>query len=86
MAILCLAKDIDDLKRRIENIILGFRFDGCPFTVKELGVAGAITVLLKDAINPNLVQTTEGSAALFMVVPSQILLMVVTLFLQRKWQ
>ena len=63
MAILCLAKDIDDLKRRIENIILGFRFDGCPFTVKELGVAGAITVLLKDAINPNLVQTTEGSAA-----------------------
>ena len=63
MAILCLAKDIDDLKRRIENIILGFRFDGCPFTVKELGIAGAITVLLKDAINPNLVQTTEGSAA-----------------------
>lgn len=63
MAILCLATDIDDLKRRIENIILGFRFDGCPFTVKELGVAGAITVLLKDAINPNLVQTTEGSAA-----------------------
>ncbi len=63
MAILCLAKDIDDLRRRIENIILGFRFDGTPFTVKELGVAGAITVLLKDAINPNLVQTTEGSAA-----------------------
>ena len=49
--------------RRIENIILGFRFDGTPFTVKELGVAGAITVLLKDAINPNLVQTTEGTAA-----------------------
>ena len=63
MAILCLATDLDDLRRRIENIILGFRFDGTPFTVKELGVAGAITVLLKDAINPNLVQTTEGSAA-----------------------
>lgn len=63
MAILCLAKDIDDLRRRIENIILGFRFDGTPFTVKELGVAGAITVLLKDTINPNLVQTTEGTAA-----------------------
>ncbi|TWV15212.1 formate--tetrahydrofolate ligase [Bacteroidaceae bacterium HV4-6-C5C] len=63
MAILCLAKDLDDLRRRIENIILGFRFDGTPFTVKELGVAGAITVLLKDAINPNLVQTTEGTAA-----------------------
>jgi len=63
MAILCLATDIDDLRRRIENIILGFRFDGTPFTVKELGVAGAITVLLKDAINPNLVQTTEGTPA-----------------------
>ncbi|WP_300812552.1 formate--tetrahydrofolate ligase [uncultured Bacteroides sp.] len=63
MAILCLASDLDDLRRRVENIILGFRFDGTPFTVKELGVAGAITVLLKDAINPNLVQTTEGTAA-----------------------
>ena len=63
MAILCLAQDQDDLCRRIENIILGFRFDGTPFTVKDLGVAGAITVLLKDAINPNLVQTTEGTAA-----------------------
>ena len=63
MAILCLAQDQDDLRRRIENIILGFRFDGTPFTVKDLGVAGAITVLLKDAINPNLVQTTEGTAA-----------------------
>ncbi len=63
MAILCLSKDIEDLRRRIENIILGFRFDGTPFTVKELGVAGAITVLLKDTINPNLVQTTEGTAA-----------------------
>lgn len=63
MAILCLSKDIDDLHRRIENIILGFRYDGKPFTVKDLGVAGAISVLLKDAIHPNLVQTTEGTAA-----------------------
>ncbi len=63
MAILCLARDQEDLRRRVENIILGFRFDGTPFTVKDLGVAGAITVLLKDAINPNLVQTTEGTAA-----------------------
>lgn len=63
MAILCLARDTDDLRRRIENIILGFRFDGTPFTVKDLGVAGAITVLLKDAICPNLVQTTEHTAA-----------------------
>ena len=63
MAILCLSKDVDDLQRRIENIILGFKFDGKPFTVKDMGVAGAITVLLKDAIHPNLVQTTEGTPA-----------------------
>lgn len=63
MAILCLSKNIDDLRRRIENILLGFTYDDKPFTVKELGVAGAITVLLKDAIHPNLVQTTEGTAA-----------------------
>lgn len=64
MAILCLATDIDDLRRRIENILLGYRYDGSMFTVKDLGVAGAITVLLKDALNPNLVQTTENTAAL----------------------
>ncbi len=63
MAILCLAKDIDDLKRRIENIILGYTAAGNTFTVKDLEVAGAITVLLKDAINPNLVQTTENTPA-----------------------
>ena len=63
MAILCLANDLDDLRRRIENILLGYRYDGTPFTVKDLGVAGAITVLLKDSINPNLVQTTENTAA-----------------------
>lgn len=63
MAILCLAKDEADLRRRIENILLGVTLDGKPFTVKELGVAGAITVLLRDALHPNLVQTTEGGAA-----------------------
>lgn len=63
MAILCLAKDEDDLRRRIENILLGFTIDNKPFTVKDLGVAGAITVLLKDALSPNLVQTTEHTAA-----------------------
>lgn len=63
MAILCLAKDEDDLRRRIENILLGFTIDNKPFTVKDLRVAGAITVLLKDAIAPNLVQTTEHTAA-----------------------
>lgn len=63
MAILCLAKDLDDLRRRIENILLGYDQQGAPFTVKSLGVAGAITVLLKDALNPNLVQTTEHTPA-----------------------
>ena len=63
MAILCLATDLEDLRRRIENIVLGITQDDKPFTVKDLGVAGAITVLLKDAINPNLVQTTEGTPA-----------------------
>ena len=63
MAILCLARDQKDLRRRIENILLGFTYDDKPFTVKDLGVAGAITVLLKDCIHPNLVQTTEHTAA-----------------------
>lgn len=63
MAILCLSKDEDDLRRRIENILLGITSDGKPFTVKDLGVGGAITVLLRDAINPNLVQTTENTPA-----------------------
>lgn len=61
MAILCLAKDQHDLRRRIENILLGTTIDGKPFRVKDMGVAGAICVLLKDAIQPNLVQTTENT-------------------------
>ena len=63
MAILCLSKDLDDLRRRVGNILLGYTFDNQPLTVNDLGVAGAITVLLKDAIQPNLVQTTENTAA-----------------------
>lgn len=63
MAIMCLAENEDDLRRRIENILLGYTRDNKPFTVKDLGVAGAITVLMKDAIDPNLVQTTENTAA-----------------------
>ena len=63
MAILCLAEDEADLRRRIENILLGYTHEDEPFTVKDLGVAGAITVLMKDAINPNLVQTTENTPA-----------------------
>ena len=64
MAILCLAKDLDDLKRRVGNILLGYTFEDKPLTVNDLGIAGAITVLLKDAIQPNLVQTTENTAAI----------------------
>ena len=63
MAILCLATSEDDLQRRIENILLGITADGKPFRVKDLGVAGAITVLLRDALHPNLVQTTEHTPA-----------------------
>ena len=64
MAILCLATDADDLRRRIENILLGTTIDGKPFRVKDMGVAGAICVLLQDALHPNLVQTTENTPAL----------------------
>lgn len=63
MAILCLAQDEADLRRRIENILLGTTVDGRPFRVKDMGVAGAICVLLKDALHPNLVQTTENTPA-----------------------
>ena len=63
MAILCLARDIDDLRRRVGKILLGYTYEGDPFTVDDLGVTGAITVLLKDALNPNLVQTIENNPA-----------------------
>ena len=63
MAALCLADSEQDLRRRIENMVLGITFEDKPFRVKELGVGGAITVLLLDAIKPNLVQTLEGTAA-----------------------
>lgn len=63
MAILCLAKDEADLRQRIENILLGITIDDKPFTVKDMGVAGAITVLLREALQPNLVQTIEGTPA-----------------------
>ena len=64
MAILCLATSEEDLQRRIENIVLGITADGKPFRIRDLGVAGAITVLLRDALSPNLVQTTEHTPAL----------------------
>ncbi len=64
MAVLCLASGPDDLRRRIENILLGITVDGKPFTVKDLGVAGAVCVLLADALKPNLVQTVENTPAI----------------------
>lgn len=64
MAALCLSEDFEDLEARIERIILGYKLDHSPFTVKDLGVGGAITILLKDAIMPNLVQTTENTPAI----------------------
>jgi len=63
MAILCLATDEADLRRRIDNILLGITIDDAPFTVRDLGVGGAIMALLKDAFAPNLVQTTEHTPA-----------------------
>ena len=59
MAILCLARSVEDLYVRIGRIVLGVRYDDTPLTVNDLGVTGAVVALLKDAINPNLVQTTE---------------------------
>lgn len=63
MAIFCLATGIEDLRRRIEKIIIGYDMNNAPVTVKDIGVAGSIVVLLKNALNPNLVQTTENTPA-----------------------
>lgn len=63
MAILCLSTGIKDLKKRLEKMIVASTFDGKPVYAKDLKVAGAMTVLLKDAVKPNLVQTLEGSPA-----------------------
>lgn len=64
MAILCLATDIKDLKRRIGNIIIGYNKLGMPITAKDLKADGALTVLLKEAIKPNLVQSLEKTPAI----------------------
>lgn len=63
MAIFCLSTSIEDLRSKIENILVGYKYDNSPFYVKDLGVEGAIVTLLKDAFQPNLVQTIEGGAA-----------------------
>ncbi len=64
MAIFCLAKDLDDLERRLGNIIIGYNYDDEPVFAKDLKAEGAMTVLLKDAFNPNLVQTLEENPAI----------------------
>ncbi len=64
MAILCLADDIEDLRRRLGNIIVAYNYSGDPVTAKDLKADGAMTLLLKDAIQPNLVQTLENTPCL----------------------
>ena len=64
MAILCLSKDFDDLKERLSNILVAYTISGEPVRAKDIGAHGAMAVLLKDAINPNLVQTLEGTPVL----------------------
>lgn len=63
MAILCLATDIKDLKERLANIVVAYRYDRTPVYVRDLKVEGALTLILKDAIKPNLVQTIYGTPA-----------------------
>ncbi len=64
MAVLCLATDIEDLRKRLSRIVVAYNFDKEPVTVGDLGVEGALTLLLKDAVKPNLVQTIEHTPAL----------------------
>lgn len=64
MAILCLSKDFEDLKTRLGNIFIGYTFDKKPIYAKDLKAEGAMAILLKDAIKPNLVQTLEGNPAI----------------------
>lgn len=63
MAVLCLSNSIDDLKKRLSNIIVGYNFSGKPVTCGDLKAQGAMSALLKDAIKPNIVQTLEGTPA-----------------------
>ena len=64
MAVFCLATDLNDLERRIDKIVVAYNMDGDPITVKDLQVSGAVTMLLKDAFKPNLVQTLEHNPVL----------------------
>ena len=64
MAILCLASDLEDMKKRLGKIVVAYSRDGRAIRAEELNVTGALTLLFKDAIKPNLVQTLEGTPAL----------------------
>ncbi|MCH5205622.1 MAG: formate--tetrahydrofolate ligase [Oscillospiraceae bacterium] len=64
MAILCLASDLDDLKKRLGNILVAYTHDNKPVFARDLGAVGAMTALLRDALNPNLVQTLENNPAI----------------------
>jgi len=64
MAVFCLATDLEDLKKRISKIVVAYNMDNLPITVDDLSVSGAVTMLLKDAFKPNLVQTLEGNPVL----------------------
>ena len=64
MAVLCLSKDLADLENRLNNILIGYNYDGKEVYLKSLGITGALLITLKDAIKPNLVQTTEGVPAI----------------------
>src|SRR5258708_9066924 len=65
MAIFCLARDLDDLKKRLSNIIVAYTRDRKPVRARDLNAHGAMTALLKEALAPNLVQTLEGTPASF---------------------
>ncbi|WP_203332275.1 formate--tetrahydrofolate ligase [Planococcus beigongshangi] len=64
MAVLCLATSLADLKERLAQMVIGYTYDRLPITVRDLGVEGALTLLLKEAFKPNLVQTIEGTPAI----------------------
>ena len=64
MAILCLADDLADLKKRLARIVVAYNFDGEPVTAEDLNATGAMAALLKDAIKPNIIQTLEHTPAL----------------------
>ena len=64
MAVLCLAKDLEDLKNRVRRIVFGYTYDREPLTIGDLHIEGSIALILKDAVKPNLVQTLENTPAL----------------------